>query len=740
MNQPNKSCYSFGEFCLDGAERRLLRNGAVISLAPKVFDTLLLLVKNSGHLVEKDEFMRQIWAATFVGEDALARNISILRKALGGSSDSQTYIETIPKRGYRFVAEAQKQDDQERPAAAKANFLAGESSMQAEASSHSPSIELDSAHPSLPSRLKGHAPSHQAEANHGSPWRRRIAYAAFALTAGSLAGLVTFFLLAPAPAPRVTSIVQLSHSARFDPWGKIITDGSRLFYLQRDGDHWNSMQMPVSGGESQPFPVPFRNTRILDISPDKTEFLIAPFIQRSTNLPLWTMPVVGGTPRRLGSVIGDEAVFSPDGARIAYLAQDEIYVCKRTGSDCRKVASLPKDKLDLGWSLDGKVLRFRTQDPKTFVSSLWEVSPDGQELHSVLPGWSEWGGIWSPDGRYYFFLSCPEDACSIWALREKRRFPYVSKPAQPVRLTQDTTGFSFITTSIDGRRLYAATRRVQPELLQQDQSSKQFLTWLNGVEVNAVEYSRNGERIAWVGSNGHLSQSRPDGTNRVQLSAEFSEISQPRWSPDDTRIVFDAQKRGKILNIYEVRAEGGAVEELLPEDVVHVYPDWAPDGRSIAYSTRVDKSVAPPADGAIYVLDLQTRQRTRIPGSDALQYPRWSPDGKYLAALSENWEKAMLFDFHSRRWKEIAHGHLLSSLTWSKDGKYLYFEDILEPKEPVYRMRPRDSRIERWADFDPLLRSGIDRCQFFGLTPDGSVMVIASRGSSEIYALDLELP
>lgn len=742
MNQPDKSCYTFGDFRLDEAERRLLRNGRAISLAPKVFDTLLLLVKNSGHLVEKDEFMRQIWADTFVGEDALARNISILRKALGGSSDSQSCIATVPTRGYRFVAEVQKGDGRNRSEAAKANSVPRESARQPETSpSPLPIVEQNSAHAPLPGLPVGRAPSLPGEANHRGPWRRRIVFGALVLSAGSFAGLVTFFLLAPPPTPRVTSIAQLSHSARFDPWGKIITDGTRLFYLQREGDHWNSMQIPVSGGESQPFPVPFRNTRILDISPDRTEFLIAPFVRRSRSLSLWTMPLVGGTPHRLGNIIADDAVFSPDSTRIAYFTQDGVYVCSRSGSAVRKLAEMPGDHADLAWSPDGKVLRFRAQDPKTLSSTFWEVSSDGLNLHPLLPSWSAWGGTWSPDGRYYFFLSCTEEVCGIWALREKRRFPYLSRAVQPVRLTQDTAGFSFIAPSIDGHRLFAADRRTPHyELLQQDQGSKQFVTRLNGAIVGAVDYSRNGDRIAWTGSNGILWQSRPDGSRRVQLTAEFSEVLGPRWSPDGTRIVFNAKKKERPHNIYAVRAEGGAVEELLPEDVIHVYPDWAPDGRSIAYSTGLDKNVAPPADGAVYVLDLQTRETRKVPGSDGLEYPRWSPDGRYLAALSENSENAMLFNFQTRRWKQIAHGHLLSGLSWSKDGKYLYFEDILEPKEPVYRMRTGDAHPERWTDFDSVLQSGVARCQFSGLAPDGSVLVIAWRGSPEIYSLDLDLP
>jgi DNA-binding winged helix-turn-helix (wHTH) protein len=105
MNQPRFLQYHFADFSLDVAERLLLRCGVAIPLAPRVFDTLVLLLENSGHLLEKEDFMKKLWPDTFVGDDALARNISILRKVLGGSSDSQSVIATVPKKGYRFVAE-----------------------------------------------------------------------------------------------------------------------------------------------------------------------------------------------------------------------------------------------------------------------------------------------------------------------------------------------------------------------------------------------------------------------------------------------------------------------------------------------------------------------------------------------------------------------------------------------------------------------------------------------------------
>lgn len=97
--------YEFGPFRLDPSERLLMRAGEPVPLAPKVFDTLTALIENSGRLIDKEELMSKLWPDTFVEEATLARNISDLRKALGESTGEQKFIETVPKRGYRFIAE-----------------------------------------------------------------------------------------------------------------------------------------------------------------------------------------------------------------------------------------------------------------------------------------------------------------------------------------------------------------------------------------------------------------------------------------------------------------------------------------------------------------------------------------------------------------------------------------------------------------------------------------------------------
>ena len=104
MNMQAKRFYAFGPFRLDPQEHVLLRDGRPVPLAPKAVEILLLLVEKAEHLVDKDDLMKRVWPDTFVEEGNLTKNVFVLRRALGSGDDGHEYIETVPKRGYRFVA------------------------------------------------------------------------------------------------------------------------------------------------------------------------------------------------------------------------------------------------------------------------------------------------------------------------------------------------------------------------------------------------------------------------------------------------------------------------------------------------------------------------------------------------------------------------------------------------------------------------------------------------------------
>src|SRR5262249_32524028 len=103
MRQLTRHYYEFGPYQLETNERILLREGQLVPLTPKAFETLLALVESGGHILDKEDLLKKVWPDTIVEEVSLAKKVSILRKVLGEDVDHH-YIETIPRRGYRFVA------------------------------------------------------------------------------------------------------------------------------------------------------------------------------------------------------------------------------------------------------------------------------------------------------------------------------------------------------------------------------------------------------------------------------------------------------------------------------------------------------------------------------------------------------------------------------------------------------------------------------------------------------------
>ena len=112
-NEKTASAFICSLIRVDASERILFKENREVPLTPKVFDTLLVLLENSSHVLTKKELMQQVWPDSFVEENNLAQNISILRKALGAGKEGEHYIQTVPKRGYRFVADVRSTGDEE---------------------------------------------------------------------------------------------------------------------------------------------------------------------------------------------------------------------------------------------------------------------------------------------------------------------------------------------------------------------------------------------------------------------------------------------------------------------------------------------------------------------------------------------------------------------------------------------------------------------------------------------------
>ncbi len=697
----------FGQFELDPSEEKLLKRGLPVRLENQPFQILAALLNRPGELVSREELCANLWPnGTYVDfDEGLNTAIKKLRYALGDSPENPVFIETVPRRGYRFIAPVQADQLEQLEPMAPVNG-SGQPAV-AESRSQLPVLTPPDAKPR---------------------WR------AWVIGLGIVfAGACWLLYRSVFPPPlHVTQTARLTNSGRVEPWGRITSDGSRLFFLERDADHWNTRQISVAGGESVPFGSSPRNTKIFDVSPDKSEMLFAPFAMRTPDLPLWSMPLVGGAPRRVGDILASAANFSPDGTRIAFTNTKGAYVANRDGSGLRQLAALP-DCWSIAWSPDGKILRFGQDHGGPH---LWQVSPTGRDLHPFLPSWSAGDGRWTADGSYYVFAATKNGQMQLWALRESASL--LGLRQTPTQITLPPIHFDNPSPARDGHTIYAMGGLSQQiDVVRFDPASHQFRPAVPGFNVTEVEFSPDHQWVLYSNWT-QLWRSRPDGSDRLQLAAVTSAtpaIVAAHWSPDSNHILFESRDSGKGT-IFTVSSAGGPPQQPLPPGPSRRWPNWSQDGQTIAFAIEEEAGKTP--EPGIYFFDLATGHITPVAGSGGLVQPHWSLDGRFLAANSEDGSVIKLLDLRTHRWSDIAHGTLISFPVWSADS-VLYFQDILAAGEPVYRFQPGDAGPHRAYSFEDILQSGAQRCAFSGFAPDGSLLVQVNRGGGDLYALSVSV-
>ena len=273
--------------------------------------------------------------------------------------------------------------------------------------------------------------------------------------------------------------------------------------------------------------------------------------------------------------------------------------------------------------------------------------------------------------------------------------------------------------------------------MRRDSRSGEWIPFSLGPSVKSITeltYSRRGDWVAYATyPEMTVWRSRPDDTDRQQLTFLPMEARSPRWSPDGERLVINARLPGKPWKLYVIPAKGGSPEQLIPGPESEGFPDWSPDGLKIVFGGSPFLEPGNTGPNALHVLDLTTKRVTRIPGSEGLFGATWSPDGRLLVALRLDFSKLMLLDTTSGKWEELATG-VLHFANWSSDGQYLYFERWGDDTGAM-RIRISDRREEKIGSLKEFRRTvGPERC-WSGLTPDNELLVLRDIGTQEIYAL-----
>jgi serine/threonine protein kinase/Tol biopolymer transport system component len=551
---------------------------------------------------------------------------------------------------------------------------------------------------------------------------------------------VRFFQSPQAP-PRVVASVQVTNDGL--PKRSLVSDGVRLYFSEYVGGHSVLMQVSTSGGDTASLPNPLPSADIYDILPGRSELLLRTGeVSAEPESPLWVLPLPGGSPRRVGDIVAHAATWTPDGHHIIYGNGSTLYVCNVDGTESRKLVTVGGVPFALRVSPDGGLLRFSVEDPAQHTSSLWQVAVDGQGLHPLLPEWnkpaSESAPTWTSDAKYFFFQATRVNGQDIWTIRERK--PILDRAGTaPLQLTAGPLAFSN-PVSEDNGRLFVIGRQRRFDLVRYAGKSQQYLTYLPGVSAGEAEISRDGQWITYVAHPEHtLWRSKIDGSSRMQLTFAPLEAHLPRWSPDGTRIAFMGLRPGKAWKIFVVSAQGGTPQELTSESRNEGDPTWTPQGQSVIFGAMPWLEYGTSSGPNIKVVDLQTSSISDVAGSENLFSPRCSPDGRYIAALSADSTKLMLYDFKTQKWSQLAQG-LFAFENWSLDGKYLYAESYLDKNDDFVRVSVADGKVERLFSLKEVPR-GFDPWEsWVGLAPDDTPLLMRDKSTQEIYRLDVELP
>ncbi len=705
----------FGVFEVDLQEAELRKSGIRIKLQEQPFQILSILLEHSGQTVSREELRRRLWPAdTFVDFDhSLNSSIKKLREALGDDSDAPRFIETLHRRGYRFVASVNG------PPAANAQLELG-----------SPAAAAPDRSERLGTRQK---------------WAG-IATLVLAAT------LLFVWLRSPLPPPRVVASQELTNDGfpKSSAVGEIyrpdtlVTDGNRIYFIEYPPARDTIAQVSTRGGETSTVEMPIPYPHVVAISSDQSELLVRQWVGGDS---YWSMPLPAGPPRRLGDVSGDCAVWGPDG-KLVFGKESNLYIAEHDGSNPRKFATVPGDTENCSFSPDGTQLRFTVMNQPNHTSAIWETHLDGSDMHPLIPDWNnppaECCGHWTPDGKYYVFQSTRAGTTSIWILPEHS--PWWRKSSrEPVQLTVGPLQLSAPLPSTDGKRLFAIGTHRRAELVRYDLKSGEFVPYMGGISATDVDFSRDGQWVTYVRNPERtLWRSKLDGSARLQLTWPPVRAVVPHWSPDGQQIAFSGRVPGKPWKVFLISRDGGSLQPITADELEELDPAWSVDGKELAFA---HSSLGNDASSRIGLLNLETRQISELPGSQKICCPRWSPDGRYIIAISViGYDELMLYDFKTEKWRKVninAKPIGFGYLAWSRDSAYAYLDMETDSGKGYFRLRISDLKLERLVDlkalrqFPDLFAPGES---WSGLGPRDTPLFVRDNSTQEIYALDLELP
>lgn len=684
-------------------EFSLVIAGQLVSIEPKAFRVLLILLRKPKKLIPKEELLNAVWGDAAVTENSLTRAIALLRRVLGDDARDPKFIETVATVGYRWITPVD----------------AEEVTTSASTSPHNPAEETP-----LPTAIPDAVPPSRPIQIARQPNRLlfpvAVAAAAFLLAVGYR------YLTRPLPLPHITAYTQLTHDGR----GKFVsaTDGNRIYFTQTSPNQ--IMQLSINGGEPAvlPLQIPAVFLEVRDTTPDGSGALIEANVAEHSISEQWLVPILGGAAKRLED--GVNGRFSPDGKSIIYsLLDGEVFIASLDGTQKHKLATVPEIAFDFRWSPDGSVIRFGTN-----WGGIWEMSPDGSGLHQLLADWKGGNpivGDWTPNGDFYLFPANGQ----IWAL-DQRRSAFRSHSPLPFRLTSGPLEWRIPVMGRDGKTVFLDGVAARGELSRIDSKSGTLQPFLGGISAEYVSFSPDGKSLAYVTfPQEALFKANRDGTNPMQLTQSTNYVINPVWSPDSKEIVFIDEAHDGHDSIRRISAEDGAPLWLLPgeSDAMHD-PNWSPDGKRVLFAHSAGHGYY---DGKrdLRIVDLGTHQVSIVPGSDGLWSPRWSRDGRFIVAFRGLSNTLSILDSVTQQWRTLPCGGDVEFPNFSHDGRTIYFLRFGHD-QGIFRIPVAGGKPERVFDLTAWHLTGLLNYSM-SLDPTDAPLVLRDTGTDDIYALTL---
>jgi Tol biopolymer transport system component len=520
----------------------------------------------------------------------------------------------------------------------------------------------------------------------------------------------------------------------------IVTDGSRLFFTEQQDSRSMLAEVPIEGGDVRSRPAPFTDAVVADYSSVNHSLLMSSVWRTDDDSPILAQVLPGSKAIQVGELTGHDASWSPDARSIAVAKGRFLYVADANGSNVRRLVSASGIVYAPRWSPDGRVLNF-TENIGSNEDHMWEIDASGGNLHRLLIGSVHENqaccGVWSADGRYFFYATGGVSSSSIWVLPSGQQRSFFAKP-QPTQIT--VGGVDFWNTPLsskDGRTLWSIGSHLRGELMEVNATTRQLKPFLEGLSAEGVSFSPDRSRIVYTAyPEGTLWQSRPDGSEKHQLSKPPWVARFPQWSPDGRTVAFLASQPGLQWQIYLVPADGDRQPyRLLDESSEEGYPSWSPDGKEIAFGRLLDYGSEHDPNLTIEIYDLERHSHKTLHESEGMWTARWSPDGRFLSAVTQDNRVLRLCDMQTQKWTDLANVGV-ADVIWSRDSRYLYFDSFFGGDAAMYRISMDTRKLERWADLHGVRRGGFFG-SWLGITPDGSPLLLKDTSIEEIYRLDL---